>query len=549
MTVALPAESVFAAFCKTAAAYPDHEFLHIPASACTKYAPAAISMTYAEAVAEVKILASHFADAGVGARVALLLENRPGFFLNWLALNALGVSVVPISSDYRPAEISYILIHSEADLVISIPEKVPDVHAAVEQTRRNVAIVVPEAIKGGLKLSRPSAPRSAASETECALLYTSGTTGRPKGCLLSNEYFLRMGLRYINRKGYIAVEPGRARVLTPLPMFHMNAMASSTMGMILAGGCVIQLDRFHPKSWWHDVRVTGATGIHYLGVMPAILLDMPVSPDERAHRVRYGVGANVEPKHHAAFEARFGFSLIEGWSMTETGAGAAMGADHEPRHVGTRCFGRVPPTLSLRLTDDAGNDVAQGEPGEMWVRHAGPDPMLGFFTGYLKDPEATASGWAGGWWHTGDIARMGPDGSLHFVDRRKNIRRSGENISAMEVEAALQKHPYVSQVAVTAVADPMRGEEVMACIVPIGASTLTEAEDILHWSLAQIAYFKVPGWIAFMTELPKTATQKIQRNELRETAERLISHSAAFDLRQHKRRSSEAKERASDLPC
>ena len=144
---------------------------------------------------------------------------------------------------------------------------------------------------------------------------------------------------------------------------------------------------------------------------------------------------------------------------------------------------------------------------------------------------------------------MGPDGSLHFVDRRKNIRRSGENISAMEVEAALQKHPYVSQVAVTAVADPMRGEEVMACIVPIGASTLTEAEDILHWSLAQIAYFKVPGWIAFMTELPKTATQKIQRNELRETAERLISHSAAFDLRQHKRRSSEAKERASDLPC
>jgi acyl-coenzyme A synthetase/AMP-(fatty) acid ligase len=290
------------------------------------------------------------------------------------------------------------------------------------------------------------------------------------------------------------------------------------------------------------VAASRPTGIHYLGVMPAILLSMPEDPLERQHRIEYGAGANVEPAHHAAFERRFGIPLIEGWAMTETGSGAAISADDEPRHLGTRCLGKVPDSVELRLVDDAGNDVPPGEPGEMLVRHAGPDKRLGFFSGYLKDHAATEAGWAGGWWHTGDVARLGADGSLHFVDRKKNvIRRSGENISAMEVEAVLQSHPAIGQVAVSAVMDEMRGEEVMACIVPApGAATGPDgAAAIVDWTMERLAYYKAPGWISFVDELPTTATQKVQRGELRALTSKLLDAPNTVDLRARKRRTSQ----------
>jgi acyl-CoA synthetase (AMP-forming)/AMP-acid ligase II len=329
-------------------------------------------------------------------------------------------------------------------------------------------------------------------------------------------------------------------VLTPLPMFHMNAMGGSTMGMILSGGCVIQLDRFHPRTWWRDVAETRATGIHCLGVMPAILLGLPPAPEDTAHCVKYGTAANVEAQHHEAFEKRFGFPLIEGWAMTETGAGAAISADAEPRHLGTRCFGKPLPNVELRLVDDGGRDVAEGEPGEMLVRHAGPDPALGFFSGYLKDPEATAAGWAGGWWHTGDVVRRWPDGTLHFVDRRKNvIRRSGENISALEVEETLRAHPLVAQIAVTGVADEVRGEEVMACIVPDRPAGAAEARALFDWAMERTAYYKCPGWIAFVPDLPTTATQKLQRGAVKELAAGALGEDGCFDMRPLKRRSAE----------
>lgn len=533
-------ETPFEALEQAARARPEAEFLHVPASATRAYAPAAISLTYGAALAQVEALALRYAKAriGPGMRVALLLENRPAFFLHWFALNAVGACVVPVNPDYRESELAYLLSHSEAVLAVGLTERLAALRAAAA-LGPGTPVVDADSVAGGLSgLALPVAQAAARGRAaECALMYTSGTTGRPKGCLLGNEYFLCMGLRYLNRRGYVQLEPGRSRVLTPLPMFHMNAMAGSTMGMVMSGGCVIQLDRFHPRSWWRDVTETRATGIHCLGVMPAILLGLPPAPEETAHQVRYGTAANVEPQHHAAFEARFGFPLIEGWAMTETGAGAAIAADTEPRHPGTRCFGRCPPEVEMRLVDETGAEVAEGEPGEMLVRHAGPDPRLGFFSGYLKDEAATAAGWAGGWWHTGDVVRRWPDGTLHFVDRRKNvIRRSGENISALEVEAALRGHPRVAQVAVTGVADEIRGEEVMACIVAAGDGDAAAARDIQAWALAQLAYYKCPGWIVFVPGLPTTATQKLQRGALREFAEGARGGEACFDLRACKQR-------------
>jgi acyl-CoA synthetase (AMP-forming)/AMP-acid ligase II len=546
---ALEANTVYAAFEATARKHAADPFLLVPASACRNYASGDLHYTYGEALAEIRALRDFYGAAGlgVGQRVAILLENRPAYFFHWFALNGLGVSVVPINPDYRSAELEYVLDHSDVVLVVALADRVGDLERASQKTGRGIPVVDEERVARGLpRINAPASPPPPNRQFECAVLYTSGTTGRPKGCLLSNDYFLRMGLRYLNRRGPIKLVPGKSRILTPLPMFHMNAMAASTMGVVMSGSCLIQLDRFHPSSWWSDVKATRPTGVHYLGVMPAILLSLPESAEDRSHGIEFGSGANVEPVHHAAFESRFGIPLIEGWAMTETGSGAAIGADEEPRHVGTRCFGKVPSTVELRLVDENGQDVPHGQPGEMLVRRAGAEKALGFFSGYLKDPEATAAAWAGGWWHTGDVARFGPDGSLHFVDRKKNvIRRSGENISALEVETVLQGHPSIRQVAVSAVADDMRGEEVMACVIAAPGSTpgFDVAADIVDWTMERLAYYKAPGWISFVATLPTTATQKIQRGELRTLTEGLLSSPSTIDLRSRKRRRSVAHER------
>jgi acyl-CoA synthetase (AMP-forming)/AMP-acid ligase II len=539
---ALPA-TVYEVFRATAGRCPDHPFLHIPVSACAAYADGPLDYSYAQALREVEAVRACYRDAGLGAgmRVALLLENRPAFFFHWFALNALGVSVVPLNPEYRAQELGFLLAHSESVAAVALPERIGAVATAAEAAGVRLPVFDASRVRDGLPRlakAKEDAPQPGRS-TECGLLYTSGTTGKPKGCMLSNDYYVRAGARYANRGGYINIQPGKARVLTPLPLFHMNAMAGSTLGMVTTAGCLIQLDRFHPRTWWRDVAQTRATGVHYLGVMPAILLKLPEAAEERAHCVTYGTGANVEPEHHAVFEKRFGFPLIEGWAMTETGSSGAISADHEPRHVGTRCFGRPSADVELRLVDEHRREVPDGEAGEMLVRRSGPDPALGFFSGYLKDPEATAAGWAGGWWHTGDIARRGPDGSLHFVDRKKNvIRRGGENISALEVETSLLRHPAVAQAAVTAVHDELRGEEVLAFLVPAPElpRDAAAAGALARWALGEMAYYKVPGWIAFVDALPVTATQKIQRGELRALAERALQAPGCHDVRSMKKR-------------
>src|SRR5213596_3057253 len=484
--------TVFSAFEQTARAHGARPFLQL--------LPEKLELSYAAALDRVTHIAARYRARGYGAahRIALRLENRPDFLLHFLALNSIGAAVVPINPDYRAAELEYILGHCEASLVVT-----------------------GEMLDGDF----PAAPKPG-SASECALLYTSGTTGRPKGCLLSNFYFLNVGRRYLEEGGLCAMREGEERLITPLPLFHMNALAVSTTAMILAAGCVVQLDRFHPKSWWRDVVDSRATIVHYLGVMPAILLQLEPSAHDRAHRVRFGYGANANPKDHAAFEARFGFPLIEAWAMTETGGGALIAASRDPRHVGTRCIGKEPPGLEVLIDENL----------ELLVRQSGKDPRRGFFSGYLKDDAATAEAWRDGWFHTGDCVRRGPDGSLHFVDRRKNvIRRAGENIAALEVEAALAGHPAIAQVAVIAKPDDVRDEEVMACVVlnVNHSGNRDTAISIQDWCLERLAYFKAPGHVAFLAELPVTSTNKVQKAKLADFA---LNPADCFDLRERKRR-------------
>jgi acyl-CoA synthetase (AMP-forming)/AMP-acid ligase II len=322
----------------------------------------------------------------------------------------------------------------------------------------------------------------------------------------------------------------------------MNAMAYSTMAMLMTGGCLIPLDRFHPTSWWASVRASRATVVHYLGVMPAMLMKAAPQAQDREHRVRFGFGAGVDRGLHADFETRFGFPLLEAWAMTETGAGAVVIAHRKPRLVGSSCFGREGADVDVMLLADDGTPAAVGEPGELLVRHAGADARDGFFSGYLKDDAATDEAWRGGWFHTGDIVRRGAEGQLHFIDRRKNvIRRSGENISAVEVESVLLQHPRVKAAAVAAVPDAVRGDEVLACIVGDGiaaddASRRAAAADIVDWCLARLAYYKAPGYVAFVDALPLTTSQKVQRGELRTLAAALVGQANCMSTAAMKKR-------------
>lgn len=533
--------SVYQAFRNSVGQYPHNEFLYIPAAACKGYHESPISLTYTEASTRVESLKQVYASAGygIGHRVALLLENRVEFFLHWLALNGLGVSVVPVNGEMTVEEKAYLLGHSETCLVVALPHALADLQAAASTLDQPLPLVNVFELD---TLPRPAKNAVTAiidNNTECALLYTSGSTGKPKGCVLSNDYFLTSGRWYAGLGGLCTLERGKERLLTPLPVVHMNAMACSTMVMILTGGCVVQLDRFHPKTWWQTVRESRATVIHYLGVMPAILLNLSVTEQDDQHHIKFGFGAGVNPSHHQPFETRFGFPLIEAWAMTESGCAGAIIANHEPRHVGTSCFGKPSEAIEVKLVDEDGNEVAFGEPGELLVRAAGENPRKGFFTEYLKNPEATAEAWADNWLHTGDVVRFGDDGQLHFVDRRKNvIRRSGENISSLEVEAALSTHPSIDQVAVAPVPDELRGDEVMACIVlaPGQKSNLQTAQQIFNHCYEALVYYKAPGYIAFVEQLPLTASQKPQRGELKVLCRELVETEQCLDLRDLKKR-------------
>jgi acyl-coenzyme A synthetase/AMP-(fatty) acid ligase len=348
-----------------------------------------------------------------------------------------------------------------------------------------------------------------------------------------------MGREYNRLGGLCSIGLGD-RLLTPLPPNHMNALSTSFMAMMLCGGCVIQLDRFHPRSWWQMVREERATVIHYLGVMPAILLTLELQGDEDfSGQVKFGFGAGSDPRHQQVFENRFGFPLIEAWAMTETGGAAMIVANTEPRHLGQRCIGRPQGNMELRIVDEADEDVSRGQQGELLVRRCGPDPRRGFFSGYYQDADATEDGWRGGWWHTGDVVRQGPDGSLFFVDRLKNvIRRSGENIAAVEVEAALLQLGEVGNCVVTAVPDDIRGDEVFAFVVTAGNVTASEslARQIFDHCMQCLSYFKSPAYIAFVEDLPLTPSHKVSRAEVTKLAREHLESGQVFDLRAHKKR-------------
>lgn len=506
--------TLFEALTATATAYPENPFLAAPPCADRAYLQAGAEYTFGEIHALASGLAAAYAKAGwgMGRRVALALDNHPHHVAHFLALNAIGASQVPVNPYYLRDELAYLLDHSEAELVVAPPAARAKIAEAGD-----VPIVEYSGDETPAAFAPPSPSPRAATDgapgrgTEIALVYTSGTTSRPKGCVLDNDYALTAGACYRDCGGRLALDHGGERVFVPLPFFHINAGINTVAAMILTANCMIAPDRFRAGSWWDDLAATGATAMHYLGIIPPALLNAPPSARDKTSGVKFGLGAGLDPTIHRAFEDRFGIPMIEVWGMTETGR--FLADCHEPRAIDTRAFGRPGGGMLAKVTDDDGREVPRGTAGELVVRAAGDDPRQGFFREYLKNPTATNEAWRDGWFRTGDVVSQDESGMLYFVERAKNlIRRSGENISAAEVEAALIEHPAIAQVAVIACPDEMRDEEVFACIAANTASV--DAEEVLAFARGRLAYYKLPAWIAFMDELPVTGTQKIQKHQI-----------------------------------
>jgi crotonobetaine/carnitine-CoA ligase len=530
-------------FGSAVASHGDRPFFAVPANDKRDYLPGGFEISYRDADRLIAELSAAYKAAGfgLGHRVATLLENRPEYVLHKLALNAVSACCVPINPDYRAGETAYLLEHSEPDLILALAAREAQVGEALAQSTHKAPVVIVDGLAPVplAKALRPAHGRAPGPETPSSILYTSGTTGRPKGCVLSHGYEVASGHWYAALGGVADFRTGQERIYNPLPLYHCNSAVVSLMGAIWTGNCQVQPDRFSPQRWWVEVAESRATVVHYLGVIAPLLLAQPPGERERAHVVRFGIGAGIEPQLHAAFEARFGFPLLEVWGMTEM---VRVLADcFEPRQVGTRAFGRAVPGIDVRVVDDTDRVVPDGTPGEMVLRHSAATPRRGCFSGYLKDEAATEAGWRGGWFHTGDTVRRSPDGMLHFVDRKKNIiRRSGENIAAAEVEAILLTHPDVRQAAVMAVKDEVREEEVLACIVlnePLPPQAVQRVADALFAHCNErLAYFKAPGWMHFVDSLPTTGTQKIQKHVIYPGGIDPRTVAGVIDLRARKRR-------------
>ncbi len=533
--------SVYEAFRHSLDVAPGNPYFCVPAG--VPHLPDGLEWTYAEVGEKVAALIASYRAAGFGPghRVALLLENRPDHFVHVLALNALGVSQVPANPDYRVDELHHLLEHSEADLLVCREHLMEIGAQAAQLVSRKPAVVSADAWPAALPaVVRPSREETPGLQTEAALLYTSGTTARPKACILTNEHLLLFAQWYIDfaaeEESYFKLVDDQERLLNPLPVYHVAAGALCFVTMTLKRGCFIMPGRFSASRWWQEVVSTRATLLHYIGLVPAALLNQPVSPLERAHRVKWALGAGIEPSIHAAFEERFGFPNVEVWGMTEIAA--FMTDDREPRKVGQRAFGRPIRDFEARVVDENDNDVPVDTPGELIVRRSGSNPRRGFFAGYLNDPVATETAWRGGWFHTGDVAQRDADGVFYFVDRKKNIiRRSGENIAAGEIEAVLQADETVAYVAVVAVPDEMRQEEVYACIVLQAGLQPSPAlaQRLFDLCFNKLAYYKAPGWLMFLESLPLTQTQKVQKPKIFEPGLDPRTLPGVYDFRDRKR--------------
>jgi len=418
---------------------------------------------------------------GPGDRVAVMLANRPEFPLFWLALARLGASMVPINVKYRSVDTEHVLRDSGATAVITDHGFADLLRACTPAPK--VWLVEDLSPQSGF-VQQPIDPAAAVN-----LQYTSGTTGSPKGCLLSHRYWITLGASLVEEFPQLAEHDV---MLTAQP-FHYIDPQWNVVAALIAGAELVVLDGFHPSTFWSKVRQYDVTYFYCLGAMPTLLLAMPVDERDRDHRVRVVQCSAIPPDRHADLENRWGVGWYEAFGMTETGADIRVGAEEHDELVGSGCLGRPAGHREVKIVD-----------GELLLR--GP----GLFDGYLGYPNVLQDGW----FPTGDLARIDDAGRVYHLGRIKDtIRRSGENIAAHEVEQVLMSHPAVTLAAVVSVPDELRGEEVKAFVVLNEGAELT-AEELNAYCGERLAAFKVPRFWAFRDDLPLTPSERVAKHAL-----------------------------------
>ena len=465
-----------------------------------------------------------------GDRAAVIMRNSLACVDTWFAMARAGIVDVPVNVAQRGDGLAYVLGQSRSQAVVCDIEFADRLGGAMPELPelRHVILHRPDGADGSTDPGTPSfgagvtvhelpslyggspARLPALDPTDTAvILYTSGTTGPPKGAMLSHGANLTLTRQTRWLMGY---GPGDV-LYTAFPLFHINARYTTVTCAMEAGARCVLEQRFSASEFWDTCRAKGVTAFNYMGALLMMLWKQPVRPDDADHAVRRGFGAPCPPDIWEPFEARFDIKLTEVYGSTEvpivTQNGIAA-VDLADRRIGTA--GRRSGLYDMRIVDESDTEVPPGVPGEIVVRAR---PNHAVFSGYYDMTTATAEAWRGGWFHTGDRGVLDADGYLTFIDRVKDcVRRRGENISSYEVEQSIARHPAVLEAAVVGVPSELSEEEVLACVVRKPGRTLDAAELIEHCK-GRMAGFAVPRYIRWMEELPRNASERVQKFQLR----------------------------------
>ncbi len=452
-----------------------------------------------------------------GDRVAFMADNKPEFLYAWLGLAKIGATLVAINTGFKADETRYLLEHSQSRFALTDHAYDAVIRAASEGLGTLTAIYSFQedgdypyfgALMAG---AEPVAPEVEVQPDDVmSFIYTSGTTGKPKAVMQPQRNFVYTGQAY---PVWMGMEKGD-RIYACLPLFHINSQAYSMMGAIGARGAIVLAPRFSASKFWSDIKRHRVAVFNFIGAMTLILSKKEVEPDDRDHAVKVAYGVPALPGDvRDELEKRYAMKIVSGFGMSETTFGLLEPFD-DRRRAGAMGFPRHHPDPTVarteaKVVDADGNEVPVGETGELILR--GPALMLGYF----NDPQKTAEALRDGWLYTGDMARQEADGQFFFVDRIKDIvRRRGENVSSLEVEDVISKHPDVMECAVIGVPSELTDEDLLVFIVPRNGVAVDFAA-LGDWAEERLARFKVPRYYQEIDRLPKTPTQKIEKHVLR----------------------------------